>query len=255
MGFLYSQKSYIHPVAESYFSRIRAAGGDVIDKISVNNFVEELSQIIDPSCWMCWILGSAFNIGTGSTVYSLGKLGNSPGIIINGSVWSASGIIKSTDAQYISIPFNKNLASSMIGVSTQTAGNLISISLAGISATRLALRRDSSTSSQLDAYNGSSNDGFGQTTVPAGFCFAYGEYNAIRPGLSFGNNGLITATSNAVQTINYTDEIRIGTWGNVTSNGRGTISFALISNISLSTYISSIYGIYKRTIGQGLALP
>lgn len=91
MGFLYTPKSFIHPVSADYFARVQAAGGEVTDKRSVDEFVVELAKLIPPEMWNCWLMRSTQNIGSGNNVYPIG--GNKDvGVLANSPTWTTEGI-------------------------------------------------------------------------------------------------------------------------------------------------------------------
>ncbi len=102
---LYSSKSIIHPISREYFNKVSFLGGNVSDKKAINDFVNQISQILSPNLWICWPLRSTQNIGNGTTTCSLGGLGNYNGTLVNGPTWGANGItLTSASSQYITNP-------------------------------------------------------------------------------------------------------------------------------------------------------
>ena len=90
-----SSKSYgLQNETRQYLRRLYAygrelAGADVVD---VDNFVKGLKQL---NLWqnvVCWPLRSIHNIGTGTTLLSLGGLGQYNGTLVNGPTWGVNGI-------------------------------------------------------------------------------------------------------------------------------------------------------------------
>lgn len=89
----FSNKDYLHPVSREYVQKFINAGIRIPPNINeVDQFVKQLSQIIDPSLWVCWPLKSQHNSGAGTIVFSLGGLGNYTGAMNNGPTWSNEGI-------------------------------------------------------------------------------------------------------------------------------------------------------------------
>lgn len=87
-----SNKNYTHPVAQSFFYKIAAAGGDVSDKFNINEFVIGMSKLLPANSWVCWPMRSQHNAGNGTVLYSLGNLLNINGILTNGPTWGVNGI-------------------------------------------------------------------------------------------------------------------------------------------------------------------
>ena len=133
MANISTTKIFNHPIAQAYFDKISAAGGDVADKNGVSNFVEELSKIVHPSLWVCWPLRSSQNIGTGSTVYSLGGLGNFNGAMVNGPTWGSEGMLFTQGTNsYISTSLSIGIRGASVAVfKKETAGSSTSVSIWG----------------------------------------------------------------------------------------------------------------------------
>lgn len=100
---IYNSQSFISPIARQYFAKVNALGGDVQDKKAINDFTIGLSRLVDPNLWVCWPLRSSQNIGSGTTVPSLGLLGDFPGTLVNGPTWGMGGVNTNTSGQRITV--------------------------------------------------------------------------------------------------------------------------------------------------------
>jgi len=76
--------------AAAYFTR--AGITDANAKVQINAFVKGVKDLGLWSSMACWTLRSAQNAGTGTTAYSLGGLGTYNGTISNSPTWGVDGI-------------------------------------------------------------------------------------------------------------------------------------------------------------------
>lgn len=79
------------------------------DIIDIDNFIKGLSNLNLLESCVCWPLRSIHNIGSGSTIASIGQNNIYKGTLINSPAWSNTGIIKSANNQYINFTNNKFL--------------------------------------------------------------------------------------------------------------------------------------------------
>ena len=246
-------RSFFHPISKQFFDKIELAGGSVSDKNSVNNFVEGLSRIIHPSLWVCWPLRSTQNIGTGTTAYSLGGLGNFNGTLTNSPTWGVSGVDTSgATNRYITTPasFDQSRAHSIFWV-----GAAVDISRArGFFDTnrsnpeRVTIFRNSATVT-ASAYVGGTTIDIGATQTSTFFSVAVSSNGASSHTMIDGtvtarSFGTLTSASSALLFGNN-NAINI-------SNGNNAVAIYFLSPIG--TTLASVYTLYKSTIGQGLGL-
>ena len=232
-------RSFFHPTSKAYFDKIEVAGGNVSDKNSVNNFVEGLSRIIHPSLWVCWPLRSSQNIGTGTTAYSLGGLGNFNATLTSGPTWGSTGLtIPTVGGAGITISSLTPQSFIYVGTNRASGGNDAYFNNSLIlqnSSNILCLRKTSDGTIAIDSTVAAS------TTV----------YNFI---------GTRVAPNDAELTVNgvsYGTDTAYNSYGAGTLLGviTSTASFFAISSGGLSTtQLTALYALYKSTIGQGLGL-
>lgn len=257
-------KKFIHPVAESYFLKVSAAGGNVVDKDIVNTFVWELSRIIDPQFWVCWPLRSSQNIGTGTTAFSLGGLGNYPGTLVNGPVWSESGLIQNATQQRIATQFNLSLTMSFFGVVNRASADTWiylgqRINTSSNNPINLALHQPTS-QARFVYYNPTSRTVAGASGTTAdvfqahGFAWTPNVVSIWRDATQLTNNSAIPSGPMIVG--DQQNNIMIGNSFGGIADSRGTFPFACLINTTITNSIySQIYNLYKNTLGKGLGLP
>ena len=271
MAKLYTAKSYVHPTAKAYFDKIATAGGSVSDKKAVNDFVIGLCKIMHPSLWVCWPLCSSQNIGTGTTAYSLGGLGNFNGTLVNNPTWATEGItFASVSSHHIltSLKISTGSNYTVIGVAKYTNATVdypCAVSAGNQAASQLYARGNGSTAIYGDAWNfaggtsaGTSNSSYSTLnrymSLVAGdsgsvqFWWNNTQYNSIAGDFRVGasNSGRVT-----IGAANINDPLNA-----VNVRYNGTISLGMISTIKLdSTQRTALYVLYKATLGQVLSLP
>lgn len=87
----FSNKDFLHPVTRAYVQKFIAAGVRIPPDIEIiDKFVRQLSAVIPPQFWNCWLLRSNQNAGTGTTVYSLGNAVN--GTLTGSPSWGTNGV-------------------------------------------------------------------------------------------------------------------------------------------------------------------
>ena len=270
--------SFIHPTAKAYFNKIEAAGGTVSDKRAVNSFVWRLSRIVHPSLWVCWPLRSSQNIGTGTTAYSLGGLGDFPGTLTNGPTWLTTGVRRASGANaYISIAgavYGRYLgqfsAYSVTRVDVISDGHHINyIAFASDSAssgaatgihtymgatannTRVKIRQSGS-----ELYS-DLNQG-GSAIVGQGFVRLFGS---VGPTPSFTRNiqinsvsgGTSAGTPTTIIDGTSTGGILIGQTTSTAWDATSAFGLWIVTQVTNAQGIS-IDALYKQTLGQGLGL-
>ena len=96
-----SSKSYgLQNETRQYLRRLYAYGKELAgtDVNDVDNFIKGLKQL---NLWqniVCWPLRSIHNIGTGSSVLSLGGYGPFDATLLNSATWSNDGVNRVTSS-------------------------------------------------------------------------------------------------------------------------------------------------------------
>ena len=261
-----SGTSFYDGDAAAYFTR--AGVTDATAKAQINAFVKGIKDLGLYSSMVCWPLRSAQNAGTGTTAYSLGGLGTFNGTFAGSPLptWNADGVnfadsttskittslaqASSDDLNIFSVIECKPYISEPHGICGTRSGSTAGFTCAqdwyaqgaetliwsSINALEVAIARIT---------NGSFN--------------AYTHRISVTPatktaGIKLNTGTETTATRN--QTYNAGVNFVIGsqtTDGNALQSLGGKMPFlAYFKTASLS---SSIYTLYKTTIGTGLSLP
>lgn len=236
------------PDVFNYFRTANITDPNAMKQIAL--FVKEIKKLGLWNSMVCWPLRSSQNAGTGTTAYSLGGLGAYNGTLTGSSLptWGLNGInflpsvsSRITASLAISQPFSVYGCLSFGALAN--AGSLFS----GGSASN-AQMYNFSNSAKIEAAAGatlvstssySANIKFFTTAYFNGSSSIIGINNSTNNG-NVGSGGISSLTIGNNFNINYAGkDIEIS-------------FFMLISNIGIS---SSIYSLYKSTLGQGLGLP
>ena len=263
-------KSFLNPVTRAYINKIEAAGGTVVDKDNLDKFVNGMARIVNPNLWICWPLRSTQNIGSGSTAYSLGGMGNFDGTMVNGPTWNTFGI-NFTRASSQRITFNSQIiaeASSYsivgVGINVNTSQNFHTlISCGNGRGAELYARSNSNTNVASASW---SYTGTGTANILDGTYSTLNYFMGINNGDSVSTDYWWNGTSyssiagNYLMTQGITTRPCIGSTyissASFANAFNGNISFGMITSIKLTnTQKSLIYNLYKQTLGQGLGLP
>jgi hypothetical protein len=245
------------PDADASAYIARAGVTDATGQQQINDFVVGVKNLGLYNNMVAWPLRSTQNAGTGVTAYSLGGLGTFNGTLTNGPTWGTGGITFDGANDYI--PTTLTTASPAITV--------FSIATPASSATiQDEISKDDTSSREwaiLSHFTGNQiallfNPGVNILTGPAyqstirSLCLRASSsvYKLRRNNESdfTGTAGTLTQTSTRVA---------IGS----TANGglvlfQGTISASIIFNKALTdSETSSMYTLYKTTLGSGLGLP
>jgi hypothetical protein len=253
-----------------YLRRLYAYGRELAptDVADVDNFVKGLKQL---NLWgqiVCWPMRSIHNIGTGSTVLSLGGLRDYDytGTLTNSPVWDSTGIIftynsaQSMTLKSFRYPTYPTFFSGIkFDPSVATNINLYGGNVANISSpVSFTLRISNINGRSFRTFNSITNDDLIFNTT----------YDTSHRTMTLWNNGSTKAvhtnqTQLGIKNINWpqrnfllTNQILIGSSTNTNFYYEGTISFHCISTVSGSlTFRDNMHNLYKTTIGKGLGLP
>lgn len=256
--------------AAAYFARVAVT--DPIseeDKETVNALFVGLKDLgLYASLTEGWITRSAFNAGTGTTVYALKNAANN-GTLLNGAAWSANGvrITVKNQAMGTSLVSTFNHPWTVVVVfkdeATDTEANRRILGASALAApTKLYIPDSNKTTSHLGMYNGSlaTNPGgtvdgtqFGMRTLLQG-----GVIGVNGTLVGWNNNGSTLGSIGSNNSSVGSHSIQIGT-----SSGEGTLNPDLTVPIVLlwdaneltQQNVMDIYSLVKSTVGSGLSLP
>lgn len=227
------------------------------DVANLDAFVKGVKELGLWNSMVCWPLRLTQNAGQGDTVYSLGGLGTYNGTRVNAPLWATNGLnfltgnttSRVTTTLPLSQPFSfygcmhfaTNLYSG--GTLIGQAANVNTYVKNGFSTPANKVLMVSSGTALA-----SSN-----TYTALQKCFIQGYYNGASSNLSL--NGT-TVTGN-VGSGSYNSLI-IGssvTFGSGYSDANKNYEIAFVMAVPSRTVNSSVYSIYKETLGAGLNLP
>jgi hypothetical protein len=242
--------------AAAYFDR--AGVTDATSKIQINAFVVGVKALNLYNNMVCWTLRSLQNAGTGTTAYSLGGLGTFNGTLTDGPTWGTDGIIFDGTNDYIPTTLTSGFSAvSVFGISKRD----------GPSATMAEIYKDDEGANRewaiLAEFGGFTrgrlwNPSLSQITgsaVTNDFRLSCLRGSSIVAKFRINNESDATTTTGVL-----TQGSAQVTFGAKSSGGsrffNGTMAGGIIFNTALSdSDTSSIYALYKTTMGTGLGLP
>jgi len=242
--------------AATYFNT--AGVTDATAKQQINAFVVGVKALGLYNNMVCWTLRSAQNKGSGTTAYSLGGLGTYNGTLTNGPTWGTDGITFDGTNDYISTTLTSGFSAvSVFGISKKDA---TSQTIAEVFKDDEGANREWGLFAELGGYIQGRlwNPSFSQitgTAVTTDFRLACLRGSSSVAKLRT-NNGS-DATTGVGTLTQGTAPVTLG----AKSNGgdryfKGIIAGGIIFNTALSdSDTSSIYTLYKTTLGTGLGLP
>jgi hypothetical protein len=246
------RRQVIKPTADldavEYIGRAKIT--DVVAQNAINDFVLGMKALGLYNDMVCWPLRSTQNSGTGTTAYSLGKLTTANGTLTGASLptWGVNGVnflpsisSRITASLAISQPFSAYGCISF-GLLTN-AGSLFS----GGSATNAQIYNFSN-SGKIDADAG----------TPLTSSASYSGGSKFFPTAYFNGAssvvGINNSTNNGSAGSNGISSLIIGNNNNINYAGKD-VEIPFLMFVSNSTINSSVYTLYKTTLGQGLGLP
>jgi hypothetical protein len=222
---------------------------------------------------VCWPLRSSQNAGTGTTAFSLGGAGTFNGTLTNGPTWGAGGVTKAASNDFISLPTPADFG---LPTSSLSGGGILSTN-AGVSGARpicfsgmtgtndIHLRLNVATAPTLAFSFHSTRSGavyFG----PGGTSTRTTDFNFIHASVgqttqSAYINGVLAQEATglgAYNPVNVSENLGLlAKSASAETTFRGTMAFAYMikSTEADAATISSLYTLYKNTLGVGLGLP
>jgi len=239
-----------------------------IDAVDIDNFVIGLKDLGLWSDSYIWLLMSQYNVATGTSL--IGLNGNTPnGTLINSPTWSTNGIVfLNSAAQRIDIPVTFSFGDVYTIFASAKLTNVASANLTvlGFGNNRGGVIGVSSNSSTLlrnvqwDVNTGSPGAQTSSAVITTNNFSSTITGNSTS-SINYANTTAYT-TLNADYRISNADTlVTIGalhisgtTYGSGYFNGNIHIAFMLKRSITASEQ-SSLYNLYKATIGKTLGLP
>jgi len=228
------------------------------DIYSINDFVVGLKDL---NLWgnvVFWPLRANQNAGSGTTAYSLGGLGNYNGTLTSGPIWTAHGISFDGTDDYITTRFKTGL--SEFSAFSISAKNIFSNIMIELAKDDEGSNREWNIFGELGGYNQAyvwnptlrNYTGPAVTTSYKMLCLRASssvfKFRRNNESDSPGTTGILTQ-GNANVTIGANS---VGT----NRFFKGVISTSILFNLELSdSNTSSVYSLYKSTLGKGLNLP
>ena len=222
---------------------------------------------------VCWPLRSSQNYGSGDTAFSLGGLGTFNGTLVNGPTWGASGIT------LVASSIQRITASGVNG--SHAEGASLFLAFAGSAnmpsfPTMMSWQGTFSSNGQIQIARGAGTNTRGQTSTSGAGSFRDINSNVtasnFRQVITYGISGTaqdIASDDGAfINAPNITTLTTTGTFDRVVIGTRnspfatagistdGVIAFACLAKaVNLLDFRTSLFSLYKQTLGQGLGLP
>lgn len=248
----------------TYRAQLRTSGTLLTETINprkqINDFVVGVKGLGIWANFLCWPLRSYQNLSSGLTAYSLGGLGQFNGTLTNmaTSAWQTGGVFFDGVNDYITTSFTGAGSSSFCGY----VGNCIQTSASG----NLGNMYGATNSGSTAIYWLNPRSGFGGE-------FRYGGSNvSIDDNKLGGHHFWASRGVTGTGTRAYVDGSLINTSGTPATTpsplslsaglaiGRlnglfaGSLAFSMVTTADVSSP-SSLYNLYKTTLGVGLGLP
>ena len=215
---------------------------------------------------VCWPMRNYQNIGTGSTVYSLGGLGIHNGTLTNTIEWSDLGLktfgtIAGSVVGTFRSASSSNFPMTLFAVNIRNSNNytigvdpLIQV---GTSTNNLTLSRRGPVSNNTDNYTVRNNSGLtinSSTITPFQLYTIYSSINSNLANLSINKRLASYGQSILAQTLLPTNSSFILSDSPSSGTGDSVQQFASIF-LNAPTNDAALHDLYKSTLGNGLGLP
>ena len=255
--------------AAAYFDR--AGVTDTTAKTQINAFVKGVKDLGLYNNMLCWPLRSAQNAGTGATAYSLGGLQTANATLVNDSTWTADGtpftttqyanatisdpeqdltlllVAAGSGANYSAFPQFYGVQGSSGFVNNQFTMGDIAGSSTGIAALCGNSASFQNSGNIISGLSGSTSFRFISASAKTSTVL-----NIKRLDISSESSGTPVSAGTTTRTRMHLN----GRWTGVQGLGvEMTCAFCGIIAPNINSSESSIYTLYKNTIGTGLGLP
>ena len=235
----------------------RATITDSTGKSQINSFVRGIKNLGLYSNMVAWPLRSTQNKGTGIIAYSLGGLGTFDGTLTNGPTWGTSGITFGT-TKYISTALTSGFSEfSVFSITTpQSNSNMYEFAKDDGITTEFSIFQQLSTLAVKSVVKNSAG-----TILSGALTYTVSQARAIIARASSSvnkirkNNESDLSRSSGTLT-QASNPVTIGATSLPSISFLDTIHATILFNTALSdSNTSSVYNLYKTTLGQGLGLP
>ena len=249
--------------AVSYFSR--AGVTNATAKSQINAFVKGVKNLGLYNNMVCWPLRSSQNAGTGTTAYSLGGFGTYNGTLTNGPTWGTDGVVFDGVNDFIATSLGNVYSSGISILAGFNADNIQATPFHCIVSNTQVLspfptfdiRRQSGTTINVSLAIAGTDRLLALGSVSNGVNYFAGFSHDNSTARSFFDGSQIATGSFSGAADTSANNLTIG--NNPSFAGRnfdGKIFFIMAANIGVTeSQHSSLYTLYKTTLGQGLGLP
>jgi hypothetical protein len=255
-------KSYgLQNETKKYLRRLYAYGRELAptDVADLDNFIKGLKQL---NLWqniVCWPMRGIHNVGTGTTLLSLGGLGQYDGTLVNGPTWGVNGITYDGVNDIITTQFTSGAVKVFCGVvgdmpTTGGKGNF----LGGVNSSSHTMYWVNPRSGFGGEYR------YGIYSVASSVTVADNTTTGVHMWSVTGGNGINTRGYRSLTLLGTSSGVGIASFPNQLSTGfilgrsqggyQGTAAFCFICH-SIPSAPNDFYQLYKNTIGKGLNLP
>ena len=248
----------------TYRAQLRTSGTLLTETINprkqINDFVVGVKGLGIWNSLLCWPLRSYQNLSSGLTAYSLGGLGQFNGTLTNmtASAWQTGGLFFDGVNDYIATSFTGAGSSSFCGyvgncIQTASSGNLGNMYGASNSGNTAIYWLNPRSGFGGEYRYGGSNVGIPDNTL-GGHHF-WGSRGVTGTGTRAYIDGSLVSTSGTPATTPSPLSLSTGlAIGRLNGLFAGSLAFSIITTADVSSP-SSLYNIYKTTLGVGLGLP
>ena len=240
--------------ASTYFTT--AGVTSTAGRQQISRFVTGIKDLGLWSSMVCWPLRSSQNAGTGTTAYSLGGLGTYNGTLVNSPSWGVDGLINSATGRITTSYFSPSGSQTHIFVGNSGAGGgdrayANTLALNGSTWSGFVLRDNG-------AYYGAGVGSFIQTfrdlTSAGNFKMAAALFNNPASSYTYLNTTQGNIGAGGAMVVSPTSMTIMSVGGSQFFVGTASFYGTFVAELTTSQY-SSIYTLYKTTLGQGLGLP
>ncbi len=248
--------------ASSYFTT--AGVTEVAAKQQISRFVTGIKDLGLWSSMVCWPLRSSQNAGTGTTAYSLGGLGTYNGTLTNGPTWGTDGVDLDGINDFIATSIGNIYSSGISILIGFNSDNIEIIPFTCLLSNQQALspfptfdiRRQSGTTINVSVAIAGTERNLALGSVINGVNYLTGFSHNNSTARSFFDGSQIATGSFSGAVSNSTNNLTLGKNPAFQRNFDGKIFFAMAANVGVTeSQHSSIYTLYKTTLGTGLGLP
>lgn len=237
------------------------------DVEGIDQFVKGVKNLGLWDNMVCWPLRSTQNAGTGTTAYSLGGLGTYNGTLVNSPAWDTDGIIKTADNQIINISGTNSALRNALSLfvcfkSTATSQNQRPFCCQGGdgASNYWQLNLNRSTAKEVRALTTRNSNNSVSTIIDITSRESLFNYFGIAlndTSQQFFLNGTSATEETGLAARNPTGTPNadiLGTTGATAARGATSFATALTPTLTAEK-MSSIYTLYRNTLGLGLSLP